>query len=170
MSRSRGQAIIQQGFARVLGSAVMADRDPEETFKVTDRRRRDDETEAAPVPSRPVTDNVRPTVEGPAAKSETPSRPSPEPVAEAPPGLPERSLAGLFMMLASEALISMGEAPDPATGQRHVELDHAAGVVDLLMLLREKTEGNRSPEETQIIDELLYDLQLRYVNATKRAG
>jgi hypothetical protein len=149
----------------------MADRDPEEGFKITDRRRRDDEADAPPPPSRPAAD-VRPAVEPPpAATAPPPSRPSREPAVETPPaGLPERSLAGLFMMLASEALIAMGEAPDPATGQRHVELDHAAGVVDLLMLLREKTEGNRSPEETQIIDELLYDLQLRYVKATKRTG
>jgi hypothetical protein len=147
----------------------MADRDPADGFKITDRRRRDDEAEASPAPSQAATD-VRPPAEPPAA-AEAPTRPSREPAVETPPaGLPERSLAGLFMMLASEALIAMGEAPDPATGQRHVELDHAAGVVDLLMLLREKTEGNRSPEETQIIDELLYDLQLRYVKATKRTG
>jgi hypothetical protein len=168
MSRSRRLAIIQQGFARVLGSAVMADRDPADGFKITDRRRRDDETEAPPAPSQPAAAGVQPAAEPPVPP---PTRPSRESAVETPPpGLPERSLAGLFMMLASEALIAMGEAPDPATGQRHVELDHAAGVVDLLMLLREKTEGNRSPEETQIIDELLYDLQLRYVKATKRTG
>jgi hypothetical protein len=74
------------------------------------------------------------------------------------------------MMLGSEALIALGEAADPVTGQRQRELPHAAGVIDLLLLLREKTEGNRSPEETQVIDELLYDLQMRYVNASKRPG
>jgi hypothetical protein len=148
----------------------MAPQDPEEGFKVTDRRRRDDEAAPAAPPPPPAEGPrrvVEPTVSAPEAAGATPrldrgAPPSPE--------APERSLAGLFMMLASEAVIAMGDAPDPVTGQRHRELDHAAGVVDLLMLLREKTEGNRTPEETQVIDELLYDLQLRYVNATKRSG
>lgn len=73
-------------------------------------------------------------------------------------------------MLASSAAMAMGDAPDPMTGQVHRDLPQAAELVDLLVLLREKTEGNRSPEETQILDEILYDLQLRYVAATKRSA
>ena len=73
-------------------------------------------------------------------------------------------------MLAGSAAMALGEAPDPMTGQAHRDLDQAADLIDLLILLREKTEGNRSPEETQILDEIVYDLQLRYVSATKRAG
>jgi hypothetical protein len=74
------------------------------------------------------------------------------------------------MMLASSAVVSLGDAPDPMTGQRHRDLTNAADAIDLLILLREKTEGHRTPEETQVLDELLYDLQLRYVNAMKQAG
>src|SRR5215831_16650773 len=81
----------------------------------------------------------------------------------------ERSLAGLFMMLASSAVVALGNAPDPLTGQRQVDLAQAADAIDLLILLREKTEGHRSPEESRILDEVLYDLQLRYVHATKRS-
>ena len=69
-----------------------------------------------------------------------------------------------------EKVIALGEAPDPGTGQRQRELPHAAGIIDLLTLLREKTEGNRSTEETQVLDDLIYDLQLRYVNAAKSPG
>src|SRR5438128_7911464 len=125
----------------------------EEGFKVTDRRRRD-------------------TIEERVSSSpSSPPRPAPPQSAETPRGGPEeRNLAGLFMMLATEAVIALGDAPDPATGQRQRELPHAAGVIDLLALLREKTEGNRSAEETQVLDELIYDLQLRYVRATKSPG
>ena len=147
----------------------MAPQDPEEGFKVTDRRRRDDEP--SPVPPPPTAEGPRRVVEPTVSAPQAPG-PAPRPDRGSPsaPEAPERSLVGLFMMLANEAVIAMGEEPDPVTGQRHRELDHAAGVVDLLMLLREKTEGNRTPEETQVIDELLYALQLRYVNATKRSG
>jgi hypothetical protein len=138
----------------------MAEPDAEPTFKVTDRRRRDDDEPAAAAPNRP---DARP-VEAPPSIIESPRE------AASPRGAPERSLVGLLMMLGSEALIALGEAADPVSGQRHRELPHAAGVIDLLLLLREKTEGNRSPEETQVIDELVYDLQMRYVNASKRPG
>jgi hypothetical protein len=126
---------------------------PEEGFRVTDRRRQDSEVEA-----RPVAAEARPA---PAA---------PPPPRPAQPQAPERSLAGLFMMLASSAVVSMGEVADPVTGQRHDDLDQAAEIIDLLVLLREKTEGHRSAEESQVLDELVYDLQVRFVNARKRAG
>ncbi len=123
---------------------------PDEGFRVTDRRRRD--TIEAAIPSSPP----------------PPTRPAPPAVAETPRAAPdERSLVGLFMMLASEALIALGDAPDPVTGQRQRELPHAAGVIDLLTLLRDKTEGHRSAEETRTLDDLVSDLQLRYVEAAK---
>ena len=54
--------------------------------------------------------------------------------------------------------------------QRAQARDHAAEMIDILLLLRAKTEGNRTPEETQLLEDVLYDLQLRYVRATKSAG
>ena len=127
---------------------------PEETFKVSDRRRRPSEDEP-PAPAAPPSGRA-----GEVAREQAPPL-----GAEA-----ERSLVGLFMMLASSAVIALGDAPDPVTGQRHHDPAHAADAIELLILLREKTEGNRSAEESQALDSLLYDLQLRYVNATKRSG
>ena len=86
---------------------------------------------------------------------------------DSPGALHERSLIGLFVMLASQALIALGDAPDPVTGQRQRQLTQASDVIDLLSLLRDKTEGHRSAEETHTLDDLIYDLQLRYVQAVK---
>ena len=133
----------------------MTPADPEEGFKITDRRRRDE-----PEPPRPASPGPPPTTPVAHAGPE----PSPGPLED------ERSLVGLFMMLASSAVVALGEIPDPVTGQRHPDLGQAAEVIDLLLLLREKTEGRRSPDETQALEELIYDLQLRYVNVTKRVG
>jgi hypothetical protein len=121
--------------------------DSSDVFKVTDRRRRQ-ETEDSPQPAAP--------------DAEVPPTP-------APPGPPtERSLAGLFMMLASSAVVALGHAPDPLTGQRQTDLVQAAEAIDLLLLLREKTEGHRSDGESQMLEELIYDLQLRYVHVKKQ--
>ena len=126
----------------------MAADDSGDVFKVTDRRRRQ-EPEDSPQPAAPQAD----------------APPSP-----APPGPPtERSLAGLFMMLASSAVVALGHAPDPLTGQRQIDLVQAADAIDLLLLLREKTEGHRSDGESQMLEELIYDLQLRYVQVTKQS-
>jgi hypothetical protein len=120
----------------------------EDIFKVTDRRRRQD-----------AEDQPLETPKG----EMSPPQPGPPPT---PSG--DRSLAGLFMMLASSAVVALGHAPDPLTGQRQTDLVQAADAIELLVLLREKTEGNRSDEETRILDELIYDLQLRYVHVTKQ--
>jgi len=139
----------------------MAQGEPEDVFKVTDRRRRAEDDE----PSRPAAANPVP----PQAAAPEPHAPPSEPHLGEPGRIGERSLAGLFMMLASSAVVALGDAPDPLTGQRQVDLAQAADAIDLLILLREKTEGNRSPDENRILEEVLYDLQLRYVQATKRS-
>jgi hypothetical protein len=129
----------------------MASEEPEAAFKVTDRRRRGEDEPG-----------------GVQARHQPASPPGAAPPPQ--PTDPDRSLVGLFMMLGGSALMALGEA-DPTTGQRgQRDLPMAAEVIDVLALLREKTEGRRSAEESQALDELLYDLQLRYVNATKRPG
>ncbi|HEY3065198.1 MAG TPA: DUF1844 domain-containing protein [Methylomirabilota bacterium] len=135
--------------------------DSEDSFKVTDRRRRDDAEDAtAPTASRSAEPTASRSAETPA------SRPS-EATAESGA---DRSLAGLFMMLASSAVVGMGAAPDPLTGHVRRDLEQATDAIELLILLREKTQGNRTPEETRILDQIIYDLQVRYVSARKLAG
>jgi hypothetical protein len=132
----------------------MAAEEPEVTFKVTDRRRRGEEESAPPAEARRDAE--------PAPRSSAPAPP--------PSGDPGRSLVGLFMMLGSSGLMALGET-DPSTGQRgQRDLPMAAEVIDVLVLLREKTEGRRTAEESQVLDGLLYDLQMRYVSLTKRPG
>ena len=140
----------------------MAESGPEDEFRVTDRRRRADAVEPTPPPSG---EEVPPRVEGP------PRRPSPPEPADSGGTRPvergERSLEGLFVMLASSAVVALGDTADPMTGQVGKDPAAAAEAIDLLVLLREKTEGHRTPRETQLLDELIYDLQLRYVAAMK---
>ena len=129
----------------------------DETFKVTDRRRRDETDESPTVPGPP--DPAAPAPRAAAAGSAS-QGPAP-----APQGGPD--LQGLFIMLASSALVNLGEAADPETGERVLDLDQAKDAIDLLSLLRVKTEGNRTDQESHLLEEMLYDLQLRFVRAAK---
>jgi len=70
--------------------------------------------------------------------------------------------------LASTGLIHLGETPHPETGKAEKNLVLARQSMDLLSLLREKTSGNLTPEEEKFFDNLLADLRLRYVEASKR--
>jgi hypothetical protein len=140
-------------------------------FRVTDRRRRVDEPEPQSPGGEPVASGPASTVEAARAPSEEPPPgraeiSSPEETRE--PDRGERGLEGLFVMLASSAVVALGQAADPMTGKaRDKDPAAAADAIDLLVLLREKTEGNRTVRETQLLDELIYDLQLRYVAETK---
>src|SRR4029453_17250729 len=111
----------------------------DESFKVTDRRGRprEESEEASPT-------NPRPSLTG-SPRAETRSASPPEAAPRGP------DLESLFVMYASSALISLGEAADPSTGQRHVDLDQARDAIDMLALLRDKTAGNRTEEESRLL-------------------
>ena len=131
----------------------MAQDDSDPGFQVRDRRHRPEEDRASPVEAR---------------REPTAGRPAPAaPPAGGPAGPQERSLIGLFMMLGSLALAGLEGVPDPSTGQTHSDPSQAAEVIDILMLLREKTEGHRTAEEGRVLEELIYDLQIRYVRASR---
>jgi len=78
---------------------------------------------------------------------------------------PEASFAGLLLMISSTALVHLGEVPDPISGEKQPDLDQAKWAVDTLGLLKEKTEGHLSAEEEGLLDELLYDIRMRYLKA-----
>jgi len=71
------------------------------------------------------------------------------------------------MMFASSALVSLGDAADPSTGEQHVDLEQARDVIDMLALLRDKTAGNRTDEESRLLEQIMYDLQIRFVRASE---
>jgi hypothetical protein len=74
----------------------------------------------------------------------------------------------LFVMLAGLAARALEGHEDPAAGQRRRDLQQASELIDTLMLLREKTAGHLTAEESQALEELIYDLQMRYVSVAAR--
>jgi hypothetical protein len=127
-------------------------------FQVRDRRRRLD-GEAGP--------SSEPRAEPPRDRPQPGAEPGP-PRAGARPGTPVRSLVGLFVMLAGLAARALEGHEDPAAGQRRRDLQQASELIDTLMLLREKTAGHLTAEESQALEELIYDLQMRYVSVAAR--
>ena len=83
----------------------------------------------------------------------------------------EISFSTFILSLASSAYCFLGHAPNPITQKIEVNLLTAKQQIDLLMMLKEKTEGNLDEQEEQLVSKLVYELQNEYVKASsKRDG
>ncbi len=77
------------------------------------------------------------------------------------------SFVNFLSTLVTNAAASLGAMPHPVTGQKSVDLDTGKYWIEVLSMLREKTEGNLSPKEQQLFDGLMSDLQMQYVSLAR---
>lgn len=86
----------------------------------------------------------------------------------APVELPEADFASFLLSLATSALYHLGLVAEPETGeQAEPNLPLARHTIDTLVLLQRKTEGNRTDEEEELLTNLLTELRMRFVDASK---
>jgi hypothetical protein len=67
------------------------------------------------------------------------------------------------MSLTAQAWMTLGQIPNPETGQGEVHLPLARHVIDTLEMLEQKTKGNRTPEEISLLSRTLHELRMAYV-------
>ena len=80
---------------------------------------------------------------------------------------PQLSFTAFVLSLASTAAIHFGDLPDPLSGQRAEQnLDGAAQMIEILALLEQKTRGNLTAEEREVLNQVLYELRMRFVEVT----
>ena len=81
---------------------------------------------------------------------------------------PQVSFVAFIFSLASNAAVHFGDLPDPVTNEkRPADLAAAAQLIDIIAMLEEKTRGNLTAEERQMVDSVLFELRMRYVEAKK---
>lgn len=85
-------------------------------------------------------------------------------------GEPAIDFGTFVLSLGTSALMHLGVAEDEHGQKLPPNLPLAKQTIDCIAMLEEKTKGNLSGEEERILTQLLYDLRLEYVAATKRAG
>lgn len=153
----------------------MAERD-EKPIRVVDRRMFTPEGElrpgfepeeaptAPPSPAAPLAESLPP---GPDAPSSTgpEADTSPPPPGDEPSAASEApsEFAQIVSSLATTAYSALGLLADPATGARHPDLAIARQMIDWLGVLEQKTRGNLSVEESDLLSRALYELRLAYV-------
>jgi len=79
------------------------------------------------------------------------------------------SFTAFMLSLATTAAVHFGDIADPSTGQRmEPNLVGAGQMIEIIAMLQEKTHGNLEPAESKLVEDLLYDLRMRYVQAQQQ--
>ena len=79
------------------------------------------------------------------------------------------SFTQFILSLGTTAAVHFGDLADPMTGEPgEPNLIAASQMIDLLALLQAKTQGNLDPAEAKLLDDLLYDLRMRFVQAQQQ--
>jgi len=154
----------------------------ERGFKVADRRRFSAEGEAKPeVEERPVPEPPKPgaspsledQIQMPSAGAQAKASAEYQKAASAQPGTQDLgpqdlTFASFVVGLSTEALALMGEMPHPATGERINDLVGAQQLIDIIGILQEKTRGNLSHDEETLLEAILFDLRMKYVEKVRQ--
>jgi hypothetical protein len=82
--------------------------------------------------------------------------------------IPEVNFSFFLTTLGLQAAIFLGEIPNPVSNKKEENLPQAKFIIDTLDMLKEKTKGNLSTEEDSLLDNMLYDLRMRYVSRIEK--
>ena len=134
----------------------------EQGFKVTDKRAFDEDGERREEAPDKAKDQKAPAnasddISGPAARE------------EAPPGTGGHiDFPSYILSYYTQSLVLLGEVPNPYTNKKEEDLEAARHTVDILGMLRDKTKGNLSADEDQLLESVLYEVRMKYMARTKQ--
>jgi len=134
----------------------------EQSFRVTDKRGfREDGEPTAPEPQANEKEKEAPVVEQSSTKEEQP------PEKETPPRSPI-DFPSYILSYYTQGCVLLGEVPNPYTNKKEEDLEAAKHTVDILSMLEQKTKGNLSKEEQQLLESVLYELRMKFMAKTNR--
>jgi hypothetical protein len=142
----------------------MASEEKDKGFTVQDRRRFSAEGEAkadGPEETRAPAAAAAPE----AAATERRRDAAPQ-----PPEEPEVTFTTFMVGLSTQALAALGEISDPVSGARSKDLQAAQQLIDIIGMLREKTRGNLDRDEDGLIEAILFDLRMKYVELARQSA
>ncbi len=81
------------------------------------------------------------------------------------------SFVAFLYSLASSAAVHFGDVADPVSGEKRApNLEQAGHVIEVMAMLEQKTKGNLTNDERQFLEQVLYELRLRFVAVTGADG
>ncbi|MGI9427530.1 MAG: DUF1844 domain-containing protein [Bythopirellula sp.] len=97
------------------------------------------------------------------AETEEPAATDAPAPGEAPTEMPPASFEMLVTTLATEAMVALGQFPNPATQESTVSTEHATYAIDMLAMLKEKTKSNLTGGEDTMLTDLLHQLRMMFI-------
>ncbi|MGP0566367.1 DUF1844 domain-containing protein [Nitrospina sp. 32_T5] len=85
-----------------------------------------------------------------------------------PQGQMEINFSTFVLSLTSSAFYYLGDIPDPMTGQTQENLPAVQQTIDILTMLKAKTQNNLDHEEQKLLEQLIYELQMKYIAKQKK--
>jgi hypothetical protein len=82
--------------------------------------------------------------------------------------LPEINFSTFIISLSTQALMHLGEIANPLSGKSETDIPVAKQMIDILAMLQEKSRGNLDAGEERLIEDILFDLRMKYVEAVKK--
>jgi hypothetical protein len=82
---------------------------------------------------------------------------------------PEINFGTFVVGLSTQALVHLGEIPDPLSGQPSADLPAAQQLIDIIAILKEKTRGNLDHDEDTLLETILFELRMKYVERARQA-
>ena len=137
------------------------DKDSSRGFRVTDRRRFTEDSEAH--------EETHASEEAEAAAPEPePAAPGAEPGGAGGQSSDEPVSFSTFVLgLSTQALLHLGDIESPVSGKVERDLGAARHVIDILGILQAKTKNNLEQAEERLLEAVLYDLRMRYVELVR---
>jgi hypothetical protein len=154
----------------------MEEEEKSKGFKVQDRRRFSAEgdlkpehqgEEAAPEPGPSAAKGGSAKIRTESPGTAPAAAPAGSPEAEAGPA-GEITFASFMVGLSTQALMHLGEIAEPQGGAPQVDLIAAQQLIDIVGMLQEKTRGNLDEHEQALVEEMLFELRMKYVERTSR--
>ena len=99
---------------------------------------------------------------------EEPSAGSPDAPPSSGRAMPPADLTFLVGTLYLQGALGLGLLPNPVTNKSEVQLEQAQHAIDILAMLQKKTEGNRTPEESDDLEAALHELRLNFVTVKEQ--
>lgn len=81
--------------------------------------------------------------------------------------LPAASFSNLMLSLGTQTMAALGQFGEPKDGKVEVALDQAKHIIDTMVMLKEKTEGNLTTEEASMLENMLHQLRMLYLEVEK---
>jgi hypothetical protein len=143
-----------------ITGALMTKEQEEQGFRVTDKRGfQEDKEPGAPEVSGKA--EAQPASE-PFIKTEEKS-----PAQEAS-SRPPIDFLSYIVSYYTQGMVLLGEVPNPYTNKKEEDIDAARHMIDILSMIEQKTKGNLSQEEKQLLESVVYELRMKYMAKTNR--